>query len=116
VWPRQKTAKPPSISAQLCSLAFSCEDRFPEVVELVLPLISATDRSHSMLLNFHSARDSLIARYPKQVFVLLHAVLPDDPTAWPFGTDDMLNQISDADSEFKSDERLLELKRRWNAR
>ncbi len=46
VWPRQKSAKTPEISARLCDLAFANVERFPEIAEIVLPLLTTIDRDY----------------------------------------------------------------------
>lgn len=47
---------------------------------------------------------------------LLHAVLPDNVSAWPYGIDATIDRIGEADNELNSDERLIELKRKWDSR
>jgi hypothetical protein len=43
VWPRQKQAKSPSMTAKLCDLAFTNGDVFPLVVDAILPLVTKID-------------------------------------------------------------------------
>jgi hypothetical protein len=120
VWPRQKSAKTPKISARLCDLAFSNVERFPEIAEIVLPLLTTIDRDHLMLPNLRKPKDNIVGLYPKQTLALLHAVLPDNVAVWPYDIEETLQRISEADSSLNSDEKLLELilelKRKWNAR
>jgi hypothetical protein len=85
VWPRQKSAKTPKISARLCDLAFSNVERFPEIAEIVLPLLTTIDRDHLMLPNLRESKNNIVDLYPKRTLALLHAVLPDNVTAWPYG-------------------------------
>ena len=115
-WPRQKSAKTPVISARLCDLAFSQPERFPEIAEIVLPLLTTIDRDHLMLPNLRKSKDNIVDLYPRQSLALLHAVLPDNVAAWPHGIDATLQRIGEADGSLKLDERLLELNRKWNAR
>lgn len=116
VWPRQKSAKSPTISARLCDLAFSNEARFPELAEIVLPLLIKIDRGHLMLRNLRRSKDNIVDLYPHQTLAILHAVLPDNVSAWPYDIEDTLMRIGEADSILKTDERLLELKRKWDSR
>ena len=116
VWPRQKSAKTPKISARLCGLAFSNVERFPEIAEIVLPLLTTIDRDHLMLPNLRKSKDNIVDLYPQQTLALLHAVLPDNVTAWPYGIEATLHRIGEADESLRLDERLLELNRRWNSR
>lgn len=116
VWPRQKSAKTPKISARLCDLAFSNVERFPEIAEIVLPLLTTIDRDHLMLPNLRKSKDNIVDLYPQQTLALLHAVLPDNVTAWPYGIEATLHRIGEADESLRLDERLLELNRKWNSR
>lgn len=116
VWPRQKSAKSPLISTRLCDLAFSNEEWFLELAEAVLPLLTKTDRDHLMLPNLRRSKDNIVDVHPHQTLALLHAALPDNVSAWPYGIEDVLGRIEEADSTLKADERLIELKRKWNAR
>ena len=116
VWPRQKSAKSPTISARLCDLAFSNVERFPEIAEIVLLLLTTIDRDHLMLPNLRKSKDNIVDLYPHQTLALLHAVLPDNVTAWPYGIETTLKRIGEADESLRSDERLIELNRKWNAR
>ncbi|MFH1980981.1 MAG: SIR2 family protein [Pseudomonadota bacterium] len=116
VWPRQKSAKTPQISARLCDLAFSNVERFPEIAEIVLPLLTTIDRDHLMFPNLRKSKDNIVDLYPQQTLALLHAVLPDNVAAWPYSIEETLQRISEADKSLNSDGRLLELKRKWNAR
>jgi len=116
VWPRQKSVKTPIISAQLCNLVFSNVERFPEIAEIVLPLLTTIDLDHLMLPDLRKSKDNIVDLYPQQTLEFLHAVLPDNVAAWPYDIEETLQRLSDADCSLNSDERLLELKRKWNAR
>jgi hypothetical protein len=116
VWPRQKSAKTPTISARLCDLAFSNVERFPEIAEIVLPLLTTIDRDHLMLPDLRKSKDNIVDLYPKQTLALLHAVLPDNVAIWPYGIEATLHRIGKADENLRLDERLLELNRKWSSR
>ncbi|WP_421413537.1 SIR2 family protein [Serratia plymuthica] len=116
IWPRQLSARSPNTSARLCELVFSSGDQFPALTTLVLPLLSRIERNHLMLPEFHQSKDNVIDRYPEQALVLLYKVLPDNALAWPYGMEEILQRIGEADSTLKSDERLISLKRQWDAR
>lgn len=116
VWPRQKSVKTPKMSARLCDLAFSNVKRFPEIAEIVLPLLTSIDRDHLMLPNLRKTQDNIVDLYPEKTLALLHAVLPDNVAAWPYGIEATLNRIGEANESLKSDERLLELNRKWSSR
>ena len=52
----------------------------------------------------------------KKMLTLLSAVLPEKVEAWPYSVEDALERIGIADPFLLKDPRLVELKRRWNAR
>jgi hypothetical protein len=112
IWPRQLSARSPNTSARLCELAFSSGDRFPTIVALVLPLLSKIERGHFMMPD----KENIVGQYPKQALALLHAALPENALAWPYGMDGILKQIEEASSALSRDDRLISLKRRWDAR
>lgn len=116
VWPRQIAAKSGVVSARLCDIAFSDEQRFPELAKAVLPLLTKIDRDHLMLPNLRRSRDNIVDLHPHETLALLHAVLPDNVAAWPYGIDSTIERIGEADSSLKGDERLIELKRLWDSR
>ena len=60
--------------------------------------------------------NTVIDEYPRRALALLHAVLPDQVSAWPYGIESILQRIGEADKTLKSDDRLLELNRKWNSR
>lgn len=116
VWPRQISAKTPTISARLCDLAFSNVELFPVIAEIILPLLTTYDHDHLRLPNLRKSKDTIVDLHPHQTLALLHAILPDNVTAWPYNIDEIFQRISETDSSLNSDERLIELKRKWNAR
>lgn len=116
VWPRQTAARSAVVSVKLCDIAFADEERFPELAAAVLPLLTKSDGARLMLPNLHRFHDNIVDLYPRETLALLHAVLPDDVSAWPYGIDGTITRIGAADSLLNSDERLIELKRKWNAR
>jgi Transposase DDE domain len=64
VWPRQKSAKTPTISARLCELAFSNVKLFPQIADFVLPMLANIDREHLMLPNLRESKDNIADLYP----------------------------------------------------
>ncbi|WP_338721827.1 SIR2 family protein [Devosia sp. XK-2] len=116
VWPRQLSARSPNTSARLCELAFSSGDQFPAIVALVMPLLGRIERDHLVLPELRRSGDNIVDRYPEEALALLDAVLPDNALAWPYGIEAILQRIGEADSRLYRDERLVSLKRRWDAR
>ncbi|MEQ9846626.1 SIR2 family protein [Pectobacterium brasiliense] len=116
IWPRQLSARSPNTSARLCELAFSSGEQFPTLAALVLPLLSKIERDHLMLPELRRSEGNIIDQYPEQTLALLYTVLPDNALAWPYRMESILQKIGESDSSLNSDERLISLKRRWDAR
>ena len=106
----------PRASARLTELAFSQEEKFPEYVDAILPLITRIIGDEVNLPSLRRAKDNIVDLFPEKTLGLLSEVLPDNVRRWPFGIDDILTRIGDADSSLLVDSRLIELKRKWNAR
>jgi hypothetical protein len=115
VWPRQKKAKSPKISARLCELALSNPTIFQDVVDVVLPLLTKADGEY-LLLHDLSSKDGVVEKYPESTLALLHAVLPENTSTWPYKIDEVLGRIVATDAALLKDPRLMELKGLWNAR
>ncbi len=115
VWPRQKSVKTPAVSAALCDLAFSNVERFPEIADIVLPLLTKIDQNHVRIPNLRNSKDTTDL-YPHRTLALLYAVLPDNVAAWPFAIEETLERIGEAANDLRRDEKLIELNRKWNAR
>jgi len=117
VWPKQIAAKTPSVSARLAELAFSHENDFPDYVDAVLPLVIPISQDHLMIPSLRRSQErSVIEKFPEKTLQLLAAILPEDGRKWPYGIDDALRRIGEADPTLLNDPRLIELNRIWNAR
>ena len=116
VWPRHKKAKSPKISVNLCDLAFSDAATFVKIVDIILPLVTKIDQEHIVLHNLRKANGDIVRQFPEKMLALLFAVLPENVSAWPYGIEDTLERIGVANPSLLHDGRLVELKRRWNAR
>ena len=116
VWPRQKNVKSPKVSSRLCDIAFTDADSFPKIVDLILPLVTPADQEHLSLPQLRRSKDTVVDEYPEKTLALLSAILPEQVYLWPYDIEDVLKRIEDADSSLMKDSRLIELKRRWNAR
>lgn len=116
IWPRQLSVRSPKTSTHLFELAFSSGDQFPTITTLVLPLLSKIEREHLMLPELHRSGDHIVDQYPEQALALLDAILPDNPLIWPYGIEEILERLEKANGALNSDNRLISLKRRWDAR
>jgi hypothetical protein len=116
VWPRQIAAKSGRVSARLCDLVFSNEADFPKLAKIVLPLLTKIDQDHFSMPNLCQPKNNSVDLHPRETLALLHAVLPDKVSSWPFNIESTISRIGEADSSLNNDERLIELRRRWDSR
>lgn len=116
VWPRQKRAKSPSMTAKLCDLAFSNEEVFPIIVDAILPLMSKIDEEGIYFPHLRGKNGGIAASYPEKLLELMWEVLSECATIWPHGVEEILAEIGEAKPRLLNDVRLIELKRRWNSR
>lgn len=117
VWPRQRDVRTAPVSARLADLALAIPDRFPEIVEAILPkLVPANGASLRISSVLTGESSNTIARsHPQALLNLLWAILTEDPVAWPYGVDKLFSQLTES-AETQNDPRLAELRRREQRR
>ena len=69
-----------------------------------------------MLILYLSLSDNIAQKHPHQMLNLLYKVLPDKTSTWPYDTEEILASISEGDPTLRTNEKFLELKRRWDSR
>jgi hypothetical protein len=116
VWPRQKQAKNPTMTAKLCNVAFSNEVMFPALADAILPLVTKIDAEGLTFPHIRDPHEKIIQKHPEKTLELLWNVLPKSAARWPYGIGDILGKIEGAKASLKNDARLIELRHRWNAR
>lgn len=116
VWPRHLVAKSGIVSASLCDIAFSDEAHFQQLSQIILPLLTKADVSHLLLPELRQSGGGIVDKHPYEALALLHAVLPENVNAWPYGIGETLARLEEADATLRHDERLIELKRLWDSR
>jgi hypothetical protein len=116
VWPRHIKAKSPRITARLLDLAFSDATTFPGIADIIMPLVTKSDREHLWLPDLRESEGNVVDQYPDKMLGLLSAVLPENVAVWPYHIEDVLERIGSADPSLLKDHRFVELKRRWNTR
>src|SRR6185369_6303462 len=99
-WPRQKNVKSPRITAALCDLVFADKRAFSTRVDLVLPLVTETERHY---VGFHALEEEIFDRAPEKMVALLTAVLPNEASQWPYGISDILKSVEKLDKSLISD-------------
>jgi len=110
VWPRQKSVKTPRMTGKLCELAFSKPSMFPQIVDLILPLVTKIDQATSQSLV--QLDDSTVRQYPEKALTLLSVILPENASSWPYDIESILDEIGNSDPSLLKDPRLIELRRR----
>jgi SIR2-like domain len=116
VWPRQKSVKSPRISAGLCDLAFLDANTFPARVDNILNLVTKVDAEYFGLNHLIVDDSSLVNQHPEKTLELLWAILPENAAVWPPAAEEVFERLGKAGPSLLKDSRLVELKRRWNAR
>lgn len=116
IWPRQKIVKNSKMTLRLTELLLSQDANFPELLELILPLLTNLKDGTGLHLSFQIKGSDLIKVNPKQFLQLLYAILPNEAQFWPYDIEDILKLIGEADNSLLSDARWKELMRKWNAR
>jgi hypothetical protein len=116
VWPKQISAKSPSTTKKLCDLAFTNEKIFAKVSHLIQPLLVKVNNEHNSIPHLGRRNEKIIENHPEKVLSILHVVLSNDSRRWPYHVNDVFIGIEQADPNLRYDERLIELKRKWNSR
>jgi hypothetical protein len=93
-------------------MALAIPDRFPEIVDAILPrlvpIMGASLRTNNLLNN---TEGSIIRNHPQVLLTLLQAILPENKIHWPSESKEILDQLAQQ-SETKDDPRLAELRQR----
>ena len=118
IWPKQVTAWSTEVSAGFCELLLESGEQFPVLLKLVIDRLNKIIPPYS--INFYNLMNSdpdnkIIQDYPKELLELLFTVLPDDARQWPYDMDDIWVKIVEADNSVETDERYIELKRRYSS-
>ena len=113
VWPRQRKANSSAMSVSLCQLVSYNEELFPNLVGIILLRLTKID---NLSRHYFPLYDNIAQKHPHQMLELLYAVLPDETSTWPFHIRKILASISEGDPTLRTNEKFLELKRRWDSR
>lgn len=116
VWPRQRSVKTPRMTVRLCELLVSHREAFGALIDAVLPLLTKITDGPALHIDFRSEVNEIVKAYPERFLQLLYTVLSEDVRSWPYGIGDTINKIVEADNALATDARLLDLRRKWDAR
>ena len=117
IWPKQMKAWSPEVSAGFFNLLIWSGEQFPVLLKLVINRLNKVYdlRSANLYsLTVSGFGNTIIQDYPKELLELLFTVLPDNANQWPYRIAEILQNIVDADSSLETDERYVELKRRYS--
>tara|TARA_R110000744_G_scaffold222467_1_gene341376 strand:+ start:948 stop:4769 length:3822 start_codon:yes stop_codon:yes gene_type:complete len=116
VWPKQIVAKSPATTIRLCELAFSDNYLFEKLAKLVLPHLVKLDSRNMRLPIIRGRKDQIIQSNPELVLTIIFKILPDEVRDWPYQVNEVFDSIEEASPDLKYDERMIEIKRKWNSR
>lgn len=119
VWPKHKMVRTAKISARLCEIALNQNEKFPEICDVIIKLVSKVEGEFVHIPEIRkTAKDEegsdLAEKYPGDYLNLLYAILPDQPEKWPYGSADVLKKIEKSDPNLLKNPKLIELKSRLN--
>ena len=111
VWPRERAFRTSGLVAAWISMLDDSGSNFPAVLAAVRRHLVPVDGTPLWLHRFSMVSDetSLTERFPNDVLTLLDAVVPNSPAALPYNLSEMLDQISEADSDLRKDRRFTRL-------
>jgi hypothetical protein len=112
VWPRQRALHTPAMSSHLANFALASGDLMPEVAEVILPrLVSVRNLHLRSAMVDRTSGEAQAPMFPLTMLDILSAVLGEDVSLWPQGTETTLDRLAKA-PETSGDPRLSELRRR----
>ena len=115
-WPKQIDAWSPKVSTGFFNLLIWSGEQFPILLKLVINHLNKIYDINQ--LDFGDITtpyfgNKIIQDYPKELLELLFKVLPNATRQRPFKIDEILQKIVESDSSLETDERYIELKRRY---
>jgi len=112
VWPKQKTIRTKDTSSRLVELALGQKENFSEVANIVLDLVSVIDDQRLFIPELRREGETIAGQYPDETLNLLHAMLPENPSHWPYGADSALRTIGDIKPALRANSKFIELESR----
>jgi hypothetical protein len=103
------------MTARLCGFLLSHSETFAALIDVISPLLTKIGDGTEPHLH-RSEVGALVKAYPERFLHLLHTILPDDVRNWPYGLGEAIEMVAEADDTLRRDARLVELRRKWNAR
>lgn len=112
-WPREARFQNAVTSMHLAIMAEESGRHFPDVVKVVLPILSSVEKLDSLIYRLNKEQGEeevhLAERFPEPMLALLERLIPDDPRSAPYGLASALNLIVEAAPKLRQDARLRRL-------
>lgn len=115
-WPKQITVKSPATTSRLCEIAFSSLEMFERLGVLILPHLVKMDSRNMSLPIMRSEKDEIVQSNPELVLAILYKVLSDSVRGWPYQIEEVFDAIEESNPDLKFDDRMIEIRRKWNSR
>lgn len=112
-WPRQLRFQSEQTARQFAYIAEKAGDRFPEVVDLVLPFLRPVAHfdTFAYRLKKHDGEDEgYSARFPADTLRLLDAIVGDDPQLKPWNLSELIETIAEARPALRQSDQWRRLK------
>jgi hypothetical protein len=74
----------PTVFRRLCDLAFSSQQLFPRLADIVTELAAKVFDQHLILTNLQDEDSVVMTQHPKQVLALLSVILPEEVSKGPY--------------------------------
>ena len=111
VWPKQKTVRTARISTKLAEFALDNLGDISSIVDLILPHIGKIDDSGMILFHIQESRLPTSKSIALKQIRLIHALLAEDASDWPYGAKEFVLRIIDVGG-LENDPLATDLRRR----
>ena len=104
-WPMEKRFQTEKTSAIWVSLLIDTGAHFPNVLEMIKPLL----RPHNPHWFYGLEQTTVVEDYPKESLDLLYHVIPDELDSTPYDLGEVLNQLAEMIPALTNDHRYIRL-------
>ncbi|AEH63586.1 SIR2 family protein [Zymomonas mobilis] len=113
VWPRQLITRTQALSEELIEIALLADDKMPDIVQLISPRLTIIKNSLKIANCFSRLDDTIILKFPKEIFKLLQVIIPSDiqDIFYGYKIGELIDKLSNIEC-IKSDPKFTELRRK----
>lgn len=115
IWPLQIVATSPKVAALMLEAAFSDNEGFMEMTDVILPLLDDDARFASDLVLRMEEFPEISSTHPSRCIELISRLLPDDSERWPISLRNVLETIERAGIDVETEQYIKKLRGRLNA-